>query len=269
MSRKWSLLPKNSFPAILFACLAPLLASAQFVVSGEYPVTDPDTEALGRVVDLDVASNGDTIAVIWADQRSDGGSDIVFTRIDHHGRALDPTGISLTSTALSESDPLISHDGARFAAVWFDGTNTIGAAFNDRGVIGTGPVVIAPGRPVALSRNERDLTVAISDASGRITLYDLNTSLVPNVVERVGRLGDIRLAPYKEGFLALWTEINSTGRYVIRAMTLDRRGRDRRAHPDAARNVRAQADFCRGKCGRRRDHRRRKSGPVRGRADGS
>src|SRR5688572_6146565 len=165
MSRKWSLLPRNSFPAILVAFLAPLIASGQFAVSGEHPVTAPDTETLGRAVAVDVASTGDTIAVIWADQRSDRGSDIFFTRIDH-GRALDPTGISLTSTALSESDPLISHDGARFVAVWFDGTNTIGAAFTDRGVISTGPLVIAAGRPVALSRNERDLTVAISDASG-------------------------------------------------------------------------------------------------------
>jgi len=50
MSRKWSLLPKNSLPAILLACFAPLIASAQFVVSGEYPVTSPNTEALGRAV---------------------------------------------------------------------------------------------------------------------------------------------------------------------------------------------------------------------------
>src|SRR5687768_8006643 len=121
MSRKWSLLRKNSFPAILFACFAPLVASAQLVVSGEHAVSSPQTETLARAAQLDVASSADTVVAIWADARSDRGTDIVFTRIDARGRALDPTGISLTSTAASETQPLIAFDGSRFVAVWFDG----------------------------------------------------------------------------------------------------------------------------------------------------
>ena len=223
MSRKWSLPRKSSLPAILFACFAPLLASAQFVVGGEHEVTAPQTETLARASQVDVASDGNTIVAIWTDTRTDRGSDIIFTRIDQRGRALDPTGISLSSSAASETQPFIAHDGARFVAVWFDGTNTLGASFTDRGVIVTGPVIIAPGQPLALERSDRDLAVAISDG-GRITLYDLNASLVPSVIERLGRLGDVRLASFGPGFLAVWVELNSSRRYVVRAMTLDRSG---------------------------------------------
>ena len=223
MSKKWSLLPKNSFSAIFLACVAPLVAGAQFVVSGEYPVTAPATETLTRAGEIDVASNDQTIIAIWTDARSDRETDIVFTRIDQQGRALDPTGVHLTSTPISETDPLIAHDGSRFVAVWFDGTNTIGAAINSAGTIITGPVAIAAGRPVALTRNERDLAVAIADGT-RVTLYDLNSALIPSVIERLGRVREVRVAPFGDEFLAAWVEENSTGRFVVRALIVDRRG---------------------------------------------
>lgn len=225
MSRKWSLPLRNSLPAILFACFAPIVASAQFLAGGEHEVSAPATETLARAGEIDVASDGTTVVAIWTDARSDRGSDIVIGRIDNRGRVLDPTGISLTSTAASEATPFIAYDRSReqFVAVWFDGTNTVGASFTDDGVIVTAPVIIAPGRPLALEANPRDLVVAISD-DRRVTLYDLNASLVPDEGERLGRMADLRLAPFGSGFIAVWVEVNFDDRYVIRAMTVDRRG---------------------------------------------
>ncbi len=229
MSRKWSLLLKNSLPAIFFAliaaALAPVFASGQFVSGTEYPVATPVAETQSRAGNVDVASDGLTALAVWTDRRTDRGSEIIVARIDRLGRVLDPNGIVLTSTLESEANPFVIYDGSHFVVVWGDGTNTWAAKVTDRGVISSDPTILAPGRPTGLALNVRILAVAITDAQGT-DIYEIRADLTVRELESLRAVPDVQLTAYGFGFLAVYVEtpFNPIGLYTVSALPIDRRG---------------------------------------------
>lgn len=229
MSRKWSLLPRNSVPAIFAAliasALAPAAAFGQFVSGTEFPVASPVAETHSRAGNVDVASDGITALAVWSDRRTDRGSEIIAARMDRLGRVLDPNGIVITSTLESEGDPFVVYDGSHFVVVWGDGTNTWAAKLTDRGVISSEPTILAPGRPTGLALNVRILGVAITNAQGT-TISEIRADLTLRELERLRSVPDVQLAPLGFGFLAVYVEtpFNPIGNFTVSSLRIDRRG---------------------------------------------
>lgn len=221
MSNAWSLRRRSS--ALLLAWLAPLVASAQLAVGVERPLAAPDLETLARTGRVAVASNGSIMLAAWIDRRTDRGAELVAGRIDAGGRLLDTRGIPLSSTpGVDEDHPFVEFDGiATFVVVWASGGNTMAARLDDRGTIASGPVVLAEGRPEALTINNRDLLVAIADGGGtNVSL--LRSDLGLRQVVRLARVQDVEIAALGNGFAIVWTEREASGQSIVRVMRLDR-----------------------------------------------
>lgn len=224
MWRKWSPHRKRS-SAFLLACIAPLVASAQLAIGVEQPVSAPDMETLARTGTVAIASNGVTMLAVWTDRRTDRGVEMVAARLDSAARVLDPRGIALTATPeIDEELPFVEFDGvASFVVVWFAEGNTMAAKVNDKGVILAGPVVLAEGRPEGLALNNRDLAVAIGDATGT-TISIVRSDLMLRTLTRVARVPDVEITAIGNGFAVVWFEKEfSSGQLIVRAMRIDRR----------------------------------------------
>lgn len=221
-SKGWSPLRKSS-AVLLFVLFAPLLASAQLVVGPEKQLADPELEILARAIDVDTASDGPTILVVWSDRRTDATSDIFAARLDRNGRVLD-ANIAVTSTPdIDESDPFVDFDGTRYLVTWFDGTNTLAAEISTAGVMVTPPTVIAAGRPTTVARGSRDAAVSLVDATGA-NIGVIRPGLEFTAAGRIRPNQHVRLVRVDSGYMIFFVEYVGS-RAVLRAIRVDSRGR--------------------------------------------
>src|SRR5260370_38127443 len=104
--------------AVCALALDALAAASTRTLSPERPLTSPTTAPSQEVFHADIASNGSMALALWVDYRSTF-PDVFFTRIDASGNGLDPIGIALTSSSLSEDNPVpVVSLGTGFLAPW-------------------------------------------------------------------------------------------------------------------------------------------------------
>jgi hypothetical protein len=70
--------------------------------------------------DPHLASDGQTVLVVWGDGRANGASDVYATRWTEAGGVLDPDGIALATGAASQSAPAVVAYGPAFLVSWYD-----------------------------------------------------------------------------------------------------------------------------------------------------
>ncbi|HEX7153904.1 MAG TPA: hypothetical protein VF618_20610 [Thermoanaerobaculia bacterium] len=118
------------------AMLALVLALASLVppplridVTPERAVSAPVVQPVATAGNVDLASNGELLLVVWADKRSALSYDIVAARIDRNGRNLDPEGIVISRGVDWDESPVVAWNGRRFVILW-----------NERTVVNPGPL---------------------------------------------------------------------------------------------------------------------------------
>jgi hypothetical protein len=82
-----------------------------------------------------IAFDGTNYLVVWQDCRS-GSWDIYGTRVNQEGQVLDTTGLIISASATTESNPSVAFDGTNYLVVWqvgYDTCDIYGALVNING----------------------------------------------------------------------------------------------------------------------------------------
>jgi hypothetical protein len=118
-----------------------------------------------------VTYGGGHFLVVWQDDRSGAGNDIIGARVQSDGTILDPTGATLCNAAGNQTNPAATFDGTNYVVVWEDyrvGTPDIyGQNLSPGGVLIGANFVVENG-----VWNETEPAIASSGASTLVTWTD-------------------------------------------------------------------------------------------------
>src|SRR5581483_1328540 len=196
------------------------------------PVSDPVLRpAFGAQDQARVAAGPNQFLAVWSDQRY-GNADVFASRLDIHGRPLDPAGIPLAPTWAQDVDPDVIWNGSAHVVVWAS-IGIYGAVVNlDGSATPLGELVplsqtSSAYKYVALAWNGREYLVEWVDAtvlygetfdpsfrptSGRFAIADANGVSNPRIATDGG------------GFMTVWEDattvhcaaIDTSGRITSR-----------------------------------------------------
>ena len=95
----------------------PAVSKAGVVLDG---TAIPISSSAGGQVDPAVAFDGTNYLVVWRDFRSGTSTDIYGARVTKAGTVLDSTGIPISTSAGSQTDPAVAFDGTNYLVAWTD-----------------------------------------------------------------------------------------------------------------------------------------------------
>lgn len=101
-----------------------------------------------------VAWNGRTFLVVWMQERSGSGWDIMGARVTPDGAVLDPTGILISEADKDQSRPVVTWAGTHYLVVWMDSRRDESDVYAAR-VDADGKVLDPAGLPIAAAAGEQ------------------------------------------------------------------------------------------------------------------